>query len=129
MTEQVKRPRPRPAKSAVDIVREFFPDATVEEADGILWEYTGFPSFWTTGDPVAEMRAQLARLAETRGRPRPAVVVEPDPLRPKPLSEPQAARLEQRIEAARRKGDPYIQEADANPERRGNGCMIYREGQ
>lgn len=24
--------------------------------------------------------------------------------------------------------DPYVQEADANPERRDNGCMIYRQG-
>lgn len=26
-------------------------------------------------------------------------------------------------------GDPYVEEAAANPERRDNGCMIYRVGQ
>lgn len=25
-------------------------------------------------------------------------------------------------------GDPYVEEANANPERRNNGCQIYRVG-
>lgn len=29
-------------------------------------------------------------------------------------------------EAVARRGDPYVEEADANPERAENGCMIFR---
>lgn len=30
----------------LELVREYFPKATDEEANGILWECTGFPCFW-----------------------------------------------------------------------------------
>jgi len=47
----------------IAIVREFFPDATEDEAMSILWEYTGFPGFWA-GDPAECVRAQLKHLKE-----------------------------------------------------------------
>lgn len=34
-----------------DVVREVFPGATDDECDGLLWEHTGFPSFWK-GEPI-----------------------------------------------------------------------------
>jgi len=46
------------SKPPVDIVREYFPDATDEHADGILWSRTGWPVFWA-GDPETCMRQQL----------------------------------------------------------------------
>ena len=30
----------------IELVKEYFPDATGEEAEYILWEETGFPAFW-----------------------------------------------------------------------------------
>ena len=35
--------------SWVDLVREYFPSITDEEANDILWEKTGFPCFWHIG--------------------------------------------------------------------------------
>jgi hypothetical protein len=32
---------------------------TDQEADGVLWEHTGFPSFWPTGDAVGDCTKQL----------------------------------------------------------------------
>ena len=29
-----------------DIIREYFPDATDEFCEFVLWEKTGYPSFW-----------------------------------------------------------------------------------
>ena len=29
-----------------DIIREYFPDADAEFCEFVLWEKTGFPSFW-----------------------------------------------------------------------------------
>ena len=31
---------------AYEVVREYFPDATDEECERIIWEKTGWPSFW-----------------------------------------------------------------------------------
>ena len=46
-----------------DAVREYFPEATPEEADFILWEKTGFPCFWNIGvdgdTPEQCLRKQL----------------------------------------------------------------------
>lgn len=49
------------SKRPVDIVREYFPGVSNEEADGILWEFTGWPCFWE-GAPEESMREQLAEL-------------------------------------------------------------------
>jgi hypothetical protein len=32
--------------TARDIAREYFPDATDEECEYLIWERTGYPSFW-----------------------------------------------------------------------------------
>lgn len=46
------------------IVREFHPDATDDQVLKILWEYTGYPSFWRSGNPGLECRQQLKAWAE-----------------------------------------------------------------
>jgi hypothetical protein len=51
-----------------ELVREYFPDVSDKEADYILWNHTGFPSFWNIphdGDtPEACCRKQLVKLKE-----------------------------------------------------------------
>lgn len=47
----------------LNLVREYFPEVTDEEALGILWNYTGYPEFWD-GDPVKVCREELAHLME-----------------------------------------------------------------
>jgi hypothetical protein len=32
--------------TAQDIVRDYFPDASAEETEYIIWGHTGWPSFW-----------------------------------------------------------------------------------
>ena len=46
------------SKPPVDIVREYFPDATDDFAGYVLWNRTGWPRFWA-GDPETCMRQQL----------------------------------------------------------------------
>ena len=59
----------RGRQSVYGIVREYFPRASDEEASFILWEKTGWPSFWH-GDPETCLREQLAtfQLARERGK-------------------------------------------------------------
>lgn len=45
-------------KTFLDIASEYFPDASKDELDYILWEYTGFPCFFH-GDTETELRKQL----------------------------------------------------------------------
>ena len=47
--------------TALDIAREYFPNADDATLDFFLWEYTGFPSFWG-GDPGTVLRRQLTEL-------------------------------------------------------------------
>ncbi len=42
-------------KTFLDIASEYFPDASNDELDYILWEYTGFPCFFH-GDTETELR-------------------------------------------------------------------------
>ena len=46
-----------------DIIREYFPDATDEFCEFVLWEKTGYPSFWNIpsdgNTPEECMRKQL----------------------------------------------------------------------
>lgn len=42
-----------------EIVREYFPNATVDEVESILWEKTGFPCFLADGE--RSLREQLAK--------------------------------------------------------------------
>lgn len=62
----------------LDVVREYFPTATDDQALNILWEYTGYPGFWNIPEdgatPEECMRKQLA--AE-RDRSDAALVSEP----------------------------------------------------
>lgn len=44
-------------------VKEFFPDASDDEAMSILWNYTGYPSFWS-GEPETCLREQLQHLKD-----------------------------------------------------------------
>ena len=47
-----------------DLVREFFPDADDRTVEAILWEKTGYPSFFA-GDPETVCRAQLTLYKES----------------------------------------------------------------
>jgi hypothetical protein len=54
------------------VVREYFPKATDEQVEYILWEHTGFPAFWDLedGQTVEEcLRKQLAELATKGEKP------------------------------------------------------------
>lgn len=56
----------------LELVKEYFPDATDDEAGYILWNETGFPSFWNVpkdgNTPEECLRAQLKRLSEKSER-------------------------------------------------------------
>ncbi len=47
-----------------EVVREYFPDASDDDVDYILWEKTGYPSFWETDDTEACLRKQLQEFKE-----------------------------------------------------------------
>jgi len=53
----------------VELVKEYFPSATDEQADYILWEKTGFPCFWRLGEdgatPEACCRKQLQEFRDS----------------------------------------------------------------
>ena len=53
--------------SALQIAREYFPEATEEEIEYVIWEQTGFPSFWQIhkdgATPEECFRKQLAEFA------------------------------------------------------------------
>lgn len=46
--------------NTLELIREYFPDASWEEADSILWEFTGWPGFFD-GDPETVLREQLGK--------------------------------------------------------------------
>lgn len=56
----------------IDLVREYFPEVTDEEADCILWGYTGFPGFWNIPEdgstPEECCRKQLKELKDKNGK-------------------------------------------------------------
>lgn len=46
----------------LDVAREIFPDMGDDELDYMLWEYTGYPSFFNSKEPVSvQIRRQLQR--------------------------------------------------------------------
>lgn len=51
----------------IDIIREYFPDISEDHAEVILWEETGFPSFYNIPEdgntPEECLRKQLKLLA------------------------------------------------------------------
>lgn len=50
-------------ETILDLVREYFPDASEDEADFILWERTAFPM-----NSVDGLRTQLAEFKQAVGR-------------------------------------------------------------
>lgn len=54
---------------AYTIAKEQFPDATDDELNFIIWEFTGYPSFWQIGvdgaTPEECFRNQLARVRKS----------------------------------------------------------------
>jgi hypothetical protein len=52
----------KPSETIADVVRRYFPDATSEQVDHILWNHTGFPAFFV-GDPITALRSQLCAFA------------------------------------------------------------------
>jgi hypothetical protein len=52
-------------RTVLDVIREYVPDATEDEAGYILWNETGYPAFWNTNkySPTPEdcLRLQLAK--------------------------------------------------------------------
>lgn len=49
----VEKPKP------LDIVKEYFPSATDEQATSVLWICTGWPSFFAEDNPEVGLRRQL----------------------------------------------------------------------
>lgn len=45
-------------KTFEDVARQYFPNVNIHILHDIIWEYTGFPSFWS-GDPETCFRKQL----------------------------------------------------------------------
>jgi len=53
--------------TALEIAKEIFPDKSDEELDFIIWEKTGFPSFWNIPEegktPEECLRKQLREVS------------------------------------------------------------------
>ena len=53
--------------SLLDIVLQYFPDATEDDVDRIIWNETGYPAFWRIGldgsSPMECFLIQIARVA------------------------------------------------------------------
>jgi hypothetical protein len=49
-----------------EVIKEYFPNVTAEEAEHILWEHTGYPGFWAIpsdgNTPEECLRKQLQEL-------------------------------------------------------------------
>ncbi len=45
-------------KTALDLAKEIFSDSSKEELNLIIWNMTGYPSFFK-GDPIIEFERQL----------------------------------------------------------------------
>ena len=54
----------------IDLVKEYFPNISDDEAAHMLWEQTGFPCFWSIPEdgntPEACCRKQLQKFKEER---------------------------------------------------------------
>ena len=46
-------------QEGMEIVKRHFPDIDNELSNFILWEYTGFPCFWSTKDHKSECESQI----------------------------------------------------------------------
>lgn len=58
----------RDGKTMLEVVREYFPEVSPEDADTILWSRTGFPAFWNGDDPETCLREQLKAYADAVGQ-------------------------------------------------------------
>jgi hypothetical protein len=64
------------AMTGIELVKEYFPTASEDDAEMVLWECTGYPSFFMGDDPVAYFRAQLMEAADlSSGDPMFAVAI------------------------------------------------------
>lgn len=53
--------------TGIELVRQYFPKATEDQCDYILWEKTGFPSFYPSGeDPEEYFGRQLEKYRVAR---------------------------------------------------------------
>ncbi|KKN63761.1 hypothetical protein LCGC14_0498650 [marine sediment metagenome] len=63
MAKKARKTRRGKGLTCLELVREYFPDSNDDEAGYILWEHTGFPSFWNIpkdgATPEACCRKQL----------------------------------------------------------------------
>jgi len=65
-TQNISRRRKK-EKTFGSVVREYFPSADNDFVDYILWEHTGYPSFWKTDDVEACLREQLEEFLSKKG--------------------------------------------------------------
>lgn len=54
-----------PTETPFTIVRMVFPDASDAECESLLWNRTGFPGFWRTGNPRRDILHSLRRYKRT----------------------------------------------------------------
>lgn len=47
------------SKPPVEIARDYFPNAQLDELQSIIWNRTGYPTFWNGPDPETCFREQL----------------------------------------------------------------------
>lgn len=52
--------------TAIDIARDVFPEASIEELDHIIWERTGFPCFWSLRDGQSVENKIMEQLIDYR---------------------------------------------------------------
>ena len=50
-------------KTFQDVARQYFPNSNIIDLNGIMWSFTGFPSFWV-GDAETCFRKQLSEAKE-----------------------------------------------------------------
>lgn len=58
--------------TALDIAREYLPEMSDDDLNYVIWNHTGFPSFWRPEDgktPEECFRTQLKRFAEQEEKP------------------------------------------------------------
>mgnify|MGYP001608225562 CR=1 FL=1 len=55
-------------KTFGEVVREYFPEATDDDIEHILWGQTGYPCFWETDDTEACLRKRLQEFREVKSR-------------------------------------------------------------
>lgn len=54
--------------SPAEIVRRVFPDASGKQVESLLWNHTGWPAFWRTGNPERDILHSLRQLKRAMAR-------------------------------------------------------------